>query len=1341
MVPRIALSSRLPLTSLCWLLIGLCSGISAQSLDERLRQTPITELVTRAKTEGDAARGAVVFFQQQMACSKCHSVGGTLLSSLGPDLATLTKETTDAALVESVLTPSKVIRKGFESVTLVTGNGQSVVGILAERTAEKIVIRDVTRNGEMATYAIADLDNVVENPVSIMPAGQMNQLASPQQFFDLIRYLMEIRDGGALRAKELQPSAALLTLKIPEYEQHIDHAGFIREWDDDAFKRGEAIYRRVCQNCHGTQDKAGSLPTSLKFASGKFRSGSDPYTMYQTLTKGFGLMAAQTWMVPSQKYDVIHYIRESYLKPHNPSQFIEINEALLAKLPKGDTRGPEPSRIQPWNAMDYGPSLTHSYEVPGGEFNIAYKGIAMRLDPGAGGVSRGRYWMMFDTDTLRMAAAWSAADPPSAEQNFIDWRGIQFNGEHQIHPTVTGTVLAANPNGPGWADPSTGEFTDEQRVLGRDERRYGPLPKSWGRFRGTYYHGQNVILSYSVGSTDVLEMPSIQISDEPSRPQLFLRTFNIGPRDQDLILQVAQREGAVGERLGVSPPSDAQSAVVEQEKADDTWRADAQPLAGGAIWFGSDTANASEPTESLPVRFDGQTYLEVRDASDFDMTQDFTITARVKTRGNGTIFANTKPDSKWVPDGQALFIADGHLTFDIGWVGAVSSKKKINDGRWHDVAAVWTKSNQRLTLFVDGKPNGQGQLAAKARLLESVVRVGFTSANFPESDSFLTGELDEVRFYKAALQQELRTADWRNERSEDLVAHWDLSKATGSAIQDKSKNAHDAMVVRGDAPAAQQTPLLAGLAPTTIDATWSSEEGRLLLRIPAGPEPLRFTLWMTTEADSGQQSPVILNSEQDLQEMTSGGPARWNQKITTTATIGSSEGPFATDVLTAPENNPWLAQTRFTGLDFFEDGRIAVCSWDGDVWLVDGFLTGDQLTWQRIASGLYQPLGLKIVHGKIHLTCRDQLAVLHDLNGDEEIDYFECLNNDHQVTEHFHEFAMGLQTDADGNFYYAKSGRHALEAVVPHHGTLLKVSKDGSTTEILANGFRAANGVCLNPDGSFVVTDQEGFWNPKNRINWVTLSNNRKPKFYGNMFGYHDVTDSSDDAMEPPLCWITNAFDRSPGELLWVNSDRWGPLNGALLNLSYGYGKVFLVPHESVTVKKTTGTNQQMQGGMIELPIPTFPTGVMRGRFHPADGQLYLCGMFAWAGSATTPGGLYRLRATGQPMHLPTELHANTKGMELRFTEPLKADALKADDVQLKVWSLKRTANYGSEHYDEHPLEVEGLELSNDGRTLTVLADIEPTWCMEIRYTLQAADGKTITGTIHNTVHATATEP
>lgn len=56
--------------------------------------------------------------------------------------------------------------------------------------------------------------------------------------------------------------------------------------------------------------------------------------------------------------------------------------------------------------------------------------------------------------------------------------------------------------------------------------------------------------------------------------------------------------------------------------------------------------------------------------------KDFTITARVQTRVGGTIFAIAKPEPKWTPDGQTLFVRDGQLTFDIGWVGRCDIEKE-----------------------------------------------------------------------------------------------------------------------------------------------------------------------------------------------------------------------------------------------------------------------------------------------------------------------------------------------------------------------------------------------------------------------------------------------------------------------------------------------------------------------------------------------------------------------------------------------------------------------------------------------------------------------------------------
>ncbi|HEY1065105.1 MAG TPA: heme-binding protein, partial [Pirellulales bacterium] len=661
-------------------------------------------------------------------------------------------------------------------------------------------------------------------------------------------------------------------------------------------------------------------------------------------------------------------------------------------------------------------------------------------------------------------------------------------------------------------------------------------------------------------------------------------------------------------------------------------------------------------------------------------------------------------------------------------------------------------------------------LKPKALSEKQTIRVGFTSPDFPDP-TFFVGQIDDVRFFQRRLTDEEAKAG-PPEKDEQLVARWKPGIANGDLVRDETGRGHDGQVTGGFGPAPadeRQVRFAAGLSPAVPGATWRTDDANsLLLSLPAGSEPLKFVLSVTAlrddKFDAEALAPLVEQVPFDLASLTHGGPRRWPEELTTEIQPGDESGPFAVDVINAPTNNPWLAQLRLTGFDFFPDGdRLAICSWDGDLWLVSG-LSGKaeaskeaanapskpiQLKWRRIANGLFQPLGLKIVNDQIYVTCRDQLALLRDLNGDDEIDFIECFNNDHQVTEHFHEFAMGLQTDAAGNFYYAKSARHGLPAVVPQHGTLLRVSADGSRTDVLANGFRAANGVCLNPDGSFVVTDQEGHWNPKNRINWVTPAGpGEPPHFYGNMFGYHERTDASDEAMEQPLCWITNAFDRSPAELLWVESDRWGPLNGSLLNLSYGYGKVFVVPFEKAdpTAKNADPSVQTgavykpqpvVQGGMCELPIPSLPTGVMRGRFNPQDGQLYVCGMFAWAGQATQPGGFYRIRATGRPMHLPTGLKARKKRLELTFSDPL--DSHQAGDKShytVRTWSLKRSANYGSKHYDEKELEIRSVEVSADGRTVAIeLPDLQPTWGMSIEYKLKGSQGERVDGLIHNTIH------
>jgi putative heme-binding domain-containing protein len=1340
-------------------LLVLCGSLGAQgpTLQDQLASESPASLVSAARRDGDARRGAIVYHQPSLACTKCHSVGQPSRSPLlGPDLARPEPNATAEAIIESLLEPSKVIRKGFEPIIVQLTDGTTVTGLLVEESDDRVVLRDVARLGEPLTIEKSRIDERLVSKTSIMPAGQVNVLASRQQFLDLAKYLIEIAEGGPERARQLQPPPSLFTFVLPEYEKQIDHAGMLRDLDDKAFQRGEAIYSRLCVNCHGTRDQPGSLPTSLKFAEGKFKNGHDPFRMYQTLTHGFGLMAPQTWMVPQQKYDVIHYVRETYLKPHNASQYAGIDSTYLASLPQGTTRGPAPSKFEPWSSMDYGPYLMATYETGSDGSNFAHKGIATRLDPGPGGVSRGKYWQVFDHDTLRVAAAWSrpSASPATAadESNFIDWRGINFDGRHQIHPRIAGLVHFTNPTGPGWAHPETGSFVDA-RVLGRDNKQYGPLPRDWAQYRGLYQFGDQVIVSYTVGSARVLEMPGVvEIAGMPlavksdhradQAPEnsvgttpIFTRTFHIGPRSRPMLLKVATHPSG-SSRLETIDLAGKPNAGMER---------------GAVAVLSAPPANAVKAAPAVPS-FDGGTRIDVQKSEDFDLTEkDYTIAARIKTKAGGTILCQAPVAGPWTPDGKTFFVRGGRLTFDIGWVGAVTGKSNVGDDRWHDVAMTWQHESGRVRLFVDGKLDGQGSLKPKARAAKQTIRLGFTSPNFPDP-TYFKGRIADVRFIQRGLtDDEIRTVPQL--MREELLAHWKLDARTADGVRDETGRGHDGRVMVGTAPVHDEANvrIAAGVSPMPAGAKWlAGDLGALVLSLPEGTEPLKCVLSVMSlpeqEIRPDLLTALLTQPALDLSSLTTGGPRRWHEELNTDVAVGPDHGPFAVDVLPIPGHNPWSAQMRLTGFDFFADGdRMAVCSWDGDVWIVSGLKGSGEandksstLRWRRIANGLFQPLGLKIVDGQIFVTCRDQLAVLRDLNNDGETDFVECFNNDHQVTEHFHEFAMGLQTDSDGNFYYAKSGRHALESVVPHHGTLLKVSKDGSRTEILATGFRAANGVCLNPDGSFVVTDQEGFWNPKNRINWVTPAGpGERPRFYGNMFGYHDVDDASDSAMEPPLCWITNSFDRSPAELLWVTSDTWGPLKGSLLNLSYGYGKVFVVPFEKLATSAPRNT-ATVQGGMCELPLPTFPTGIMRGRFHPVDGHLYTCGMFAWAGNATQPGGLYRIRATGRPVHLPIGLTAHKDGMQIRFSGDLRpVEAVDSKRYTVRTWSLNRTAGYGSKHYDEKTLPVTSVKLSDDHRTVMLeLPDIQPTWCMSIEYKLVGSAGEPIQGMIHNTIHS-----
>ncbi|HEX3134345.1 MAG TPA: hypothetical protein VHX44_12275, partial [Planctomycetota bacterium] len=466
----------------------------------------------------------------------------------------------------------------------------------------------------------------------------------------------------------------------------------------------------------------------------------------------------------------------------------------------------------------------------------------------------------------------------------------------------------------------------------------------------------------------------------------------------------------------------------------------------------------------------------------------------------------------------------------------------------------------------------------------------------------------------------------------------------------------------------------------------------------------------------------------DLTTRTKGGAPRWSETLKTTLNESTGEGAYVVDTITVPNENPWKSYMRTSGFDFFADGRAALCTMDGDVWIVSDFAKGQTPTWRRFATGMFEPLGLKIVDGLVHVLGREQLTVLHDLNNDGEADFYQNLNNDCVVTDNYHEFALDLQTDKAGNFYYAKGSPWPPQVTSPHQGCLMKVAKDGSKLEIFATGLRAPNGMGMGPNDELTFSDNQGHWMPACKVNWV-----KQGEFYGMVPAAHREPAPTDFAK--PLFWLPMSMDNSSGGEGWVSGDKWGPFAGQLLHTSYGKGTFFICFHEEVGGK--------MQGGAVKLPL-NFVSGVMRIRQSPIDGQIYVVGMRGWQTNGAQPGVFQRVRWTGKPANLPKSITTQKDALVVTFTDALTKDSASADNLAIEAWNYKWTGNYGSpeikpsDDKNGHDTIVpSAVTLSPDGKTLTIgLPGLKPVDQLKIKYKLETVAGGEASNEIYYTINA-----
>ena len=139
---------------------------------------------------GDAARGRDIFLNNSAVyCQRCHKLdnqGG----EVGPVINGIAKDKNREYLLEAIVTPSKQIAKGYESVIINTIDGRVVSGVLRSKDAKNYTL--VQPDGKVVVIPKDDID--AEKPdKSAMPDDLVKKLTK-RELRDLVEFLSTMKE-------------------------------------------------------------------------------------------------------------------------------------------------------------------------------------------------------------------------------------------------------------------------------------------------------------------------------------------------------------------------------------------------------------------------------------------------------------------------------------------------------------------------------------------------------------------------------------------------------------------------------------------------------------------------------------------------------------------------------------------------------------------------------------------------------------------------------------------------------------------------------------------------------------------------------------------------------------------------------------------------------------------------------------------------------------------------------------------------------------------------------------------------------------------------------------------
>lgn len=436
------------------------------------------------------------------------------------------------------------------------------------------------------------------------------------------------------------------------------------------------------------------------------------------------------------------------------------------------------------------------------------------------------------------------------------------------------------------------------------------------------------------------------------------------------------------------------------------------------------------------------------------------------------------------------------------------------------------------------------------------------------------------------------------------------------------------------------------------------------------------------------------------------------------------------------EESPYFAiQTQHTpegvvlessGLAFLPDGRLAVATRRGEIWLLKNWDT-ENPDFTRFASGLHEPLGLAWYDGSFYTTQRTEVTRLTDRNKDGRADAYQTVAS-WPLTANYHEYCYGPEMLPDGDMLITLNvgweGKGVSKS--PWRGWMMQINPEGEMAPYAA-GMRSPAGFGFNAAGDIFYAENQGDWVGSGRmthlekgdfaghpasLNWadepgspLELSADQIHNDYGTMYRAAQEVPS----LKLPAVWFPHSImGISTSDIVSIPEGAFGPFSGQMLVGDQGQSKIMRVFLEKI--------DGEYQGACLPFR-EGFASGILRMEWAPDQSLMVGMTSRGWASTGPEPFGLQRMSWTGETPFELLKMEAQADGFLLTFTEEVDPQtALNPKSYEMQRFTYRYRAQYGSPVTDLGDCQITDVKLQEGNRAVRLtVKGLTPGYIHELR--------------------------